>query len=78
MLVVPHGQDQPDNARRCAQLGVGRTLNSESYTVSRVTKELSELLSNSSYRDRAVEVGREVIGEDGTKTACDAIERVLV
>lgn len=77
MLVVPHGQDQPDNARRCVQLGVGRTLNSAHYTVSGVTRELSELLRKPSYRDRATQVGREVVAENGTKTACHAIERVL-
>ena len=26
MLIVPFGQDQPDNARRCVRLGVARTI----------------------------------------------------
>jgi len=77
MLVVPHGQDQPDNARRCVKLGVGRSLGADRYTVPRVTRELSELLSNPSYRDRAAEVGCEVGAENGTKTACDAVEEIL-
>lgn len=77
MLVVPHGQDQPDNARRCVRLGVGRTLPPARFTVPRVVGELSELLDNPTYRERAAKVGRRVREEDGTKTACDAIERVL-
>ncbi len=77
MLVVPYGQDQPDNARRCVRVGVGRTLSPARYKVSRVVGELSELLRNPAYREHAAEAGRRVREENGTQTACDAIERVL-
>jgi UDP:flavonoid glycosyltransferase YjiC (YdhE family) len=77
MLIVPFGQDQPDNARRCLRLGVGRTLSPARFTVSRAVSELSELLNNPIYREQAAKAGREVGGENGTKTACDAIEQVL-
>jgi rhamnosyltransferase subunit B len=77
MLVVPYGQDQPDNARRCVRLGVGRTLSPSRYTVSRVAGELSELLINPTYREQARKIGPEVREENGTKRACDAIEQVL-
>jgi len=77
MLVVPFGQDQPDNARRCLRLGVGRTLSPASYTVSRAISELSELLNNPTYREQAEKVEQKVREENGTKRACDAIERVL-
>ena len=78
MLVVPFGQDQPDNARRCAQLGVGRTLSFSRFTVPRVVSELSELLNNSVYRERSAKVGEQVQDENGKKTAGDAIEEVLL
>src|SRR5256714_6162316 len=77
MLVVPFGQDQPDNARRCVRLGVGRTLSPSRFTVPRVVSELSELLDNPTYREQAAKVGRRVREENGTKRACDAIEQVL-
>lgn len=77
MLVVPFGQDQPDNARRCVRLGVGRTLSRSGFTVHRVVSELSELLNNPAYREQAAKVGQRVRDEDGSKTACDAIEEVL-
>jgi MGT family glycosyltransferase len=77
MLIVPYGQDQPDNARRCVQLGVGRALSPARFTVSRVASELSELLNNPTYRERAAKVGQRVREEKGTKQACDAIEQVL-
>lgn len=77
MLIVPFGQDQPDNARRCVQLGVGRTLSPSRFTVPRVVSELSELLDNPNYSEQAAKVGQRVREENGTKAACDAIEEVL-
>ena len=76
MLVMPFGQDQPDNARRCVELGVARTISRRAYA-GRVARELSALLSNPSYAERAAAVGAEMATENGTMTACDAIERVL-
>jgi len=77
MLVVPHGQDQPDNARRCVNLGVAQTLSADAYSVQRVARELGRLLNEPAYGDRADEVGRIVREENGLKTACDSIERIL-
>lgn len=77
MLIVPFGQDQPDNARRCVRLGIGRTLSPARFTVPRAVNELSELLDNPTYREQAAKVGRQVREENGTKTACDAIEQAL-
>lgn len=77
MLVVPHGQDQPDNARRCVKLGVGRSLPVASLTVPRLVSELTAILEDQTYRERAASVGQLVRDEDGTKTACDEIERHL-
>jgi len=77
MLIVPHGHDQPDNARRCVRLGVARTLANSRFETSRVVSELSQLLSDPVYREQAKKVGQQVEDENGTKTACDAIEQVL-
>jgi rhamnosyltransferase subunit B len=77
MLIVPFGHDQPDNARRCVRLGVGRTLSPVRFTVPCVVSELSELLNNSTYHERAAKVGRRVAEENGAKTACDTLEQVL-
>jgi rhamnosyltransferase subunit B len=77
MLVVPFGQDQPDNARRCVGLGVARTLARREYTVDRVTREIRALLTDASYARRAADIGAIVQSEEGTRTACDAIEQQL-
>jgi rhamnosyltransferase subunit B len=77
MLVVPYGQDQPDNARRCAELGVGRVLPRSRYTLQNVLDQLSELLAKPAYQARAAQVAQQVREENGASTACDAIEEVL-
>jgi UDP:flavonoid glycosyltransferase YjiC (YdhE family) len=76
MLVMPYGQDQPDNARRCVELGIARSVTRAAYA-SRVTGELSALLSNRSYATRAATVGADVSAEQGTTKACDEIEKEL-
>jgi UDP:flavonoid glycosyltransferase YjiC (YdhE family) len=38
---------------------------------------LSELLGKSTYREQAAKIGQQVREENGTKTACDAIEQIL-
>lgn len=77
MLVVPYGQDQPDNARRCVELGIARTIPRKRYNAERLTRELSILLSDPAFATRAAAVGATVRAERGTETACDAIESVL-
>jgi UDP:flavonoid glycosyltransferase YjiC (YdhE family) len=77
MLVVPFGQDQPDNARRCVERGIARTISRGRYTVDRVTRELSALLTDPAYARRADGVGEQVRAERGAEAAADAIERVL-
>ena len=77
MLVVPFGQDQPDNARRCVELGVARTMARGHYTVDRLTRELSALLGDARFAERARQVGDAVRAERGAESAADAIETVL-
>ena len=77
MLIVPFGQDQPDNARRCVQLQVARTLAPARFTVPRVATAISELLDNPVYQEQALAVGQQVRAEHGAATACDAIEDVM-
>jgi UDP:flavonoid glycosyltransferase YjiC (YdhE family) len=76
-LVVPFGQDQPDNARRCVALGVARSLARSAFRPERVAAELRVLLEDDGYPRRAADVAATVRAENGTVTACDAIERSL-
>jgi MGT family glycosyltransferase len=74
-LLVPHGHDQFDNARRVARLGVGRSLLPREYRAARVARELAALLGNPAYRDRAASVAELVRAERGAEAAADVIER---
>ena len=74
-LVVPFGQDQPDNARRCVRLGVARTVSRSAFRRDRVAAEVGALLNDRRYAVRAGQVAAIVSTEDGTRTACDEVER---
>ena len=77
MLIVPYGQDQPDNARRCVELGVGEMLRSQDYKFETALPKLERVLRDPSYAENARKVSVRLLREDGTKTACDVIEGVL-
>ena len=76
-LIMPYSHDQPDNAARCERIGAARTIAREKYKAETAAKELRELLSDLSYKSKAVEAKKIVEAEHGTKMACDAIEDVL-
>lgn len=76
-LLVPHGHDQFDNARRVRKLGVGRTVLPKDYRAERVVRELGALLTESRYRERAAAVAIVVREERGAEAAVAAIERLL-
>jgi UDP:flavonoid glycosyltransferase YjiC (YdhE family) len=77
MLVVPYAHDQPDNADRVRRLGVARVVQSGRYRAGRVVRQLRALLEDASYRQAAGRVGAIVRAENGVRSACDAIERLL-
>lgn len=77
MLVMPYGQDQPDNAARVVRLGIARTIRRDRYTVDSACRELKALLSDRGYSERAEQVGNQVRAEDGVVHACHEIESLL-
>lgn len=76
-LVMPYGQDQPDNAARVERLGTSLTLKRQQYSSLRTAKKLRQLLKNPSYAAKAAEIGRIIRAENGVDVACDAIEKQL-
>ncbi|HEV2619931.1 MAG TPA: nucleotide disphospho-sugar-binding domain-containing protein, partial [Acidobacteriaceae bacterium] len=77
MLVVPYGWDQPDNAARIERLGTGLHLPRSTYSLKTATDSLERLLCESHFANRAKEIGRQMQGEDGLASACDAIQLLL-
>ena len=76
-LIVPFAFDQSDNAAHAARLGVSRTVYRNKYRAPPVVRELSKLLHERSYTERAREVSAELKQEDGPARAVDLIEAVL-
>ena len=76
-LIMPYSHDQPDNAARCERIGVGRAIAREKYTAENAAAQLRELIKDESYKTNAIEAGKIVRAEHGTRMACDAIEAAL-
>jgi len=76
MLIMPYSHDQPDNARRMRRLKVSRTIQRGNYTPIRVARKIRKILDEPKYARRAESVMRQLSHEDGTKTACDALEKL--
>ena len=76
-LIVPFAFDQPDNAAHAERLGTSRTLARGNYQATRIVKELSRLLEDPRYAQKARAVGEQLRTESGATVACDFIEGVL-
>ena len=73
MLLEPHGFDQPYNARRIRNLGLGDAVPSHKITVNRLIKALERVLSDE-VQQNAISIAEKVRAEDGVGDACDLIE----
>ena len=76
-VVVPIANDQPDNAARCARLGVSRTLPRKKYRGDRAAVVIGELLADAGARPKSQDAAKVVAGEGGVAAACAAIEKLL-
>ena len=74
MLIMPYSHDQPDNARRMKRLGVAKVIQKANYTPKKVTRKLRKMLDDPGLAEKARAVAEQLRGEDGVKTACDALE----
>jgi len=76
MLIMPYSHDQPDNGRRMRRLGVARVIQRENYTPARAAKKLKGMLDEPEFAARAAEVAEQLKGEDGVRSACNALEEL--
>ena len=77
-LVVPVAFDQADNARRAVVLGCARVLPFKKATAAPLARELEALFAGEEYAPRAQAVASEVQREAAARTACDALERLMI
>ncbi len=74
MIVVPHGNDQPDNGERARRLGVARVIPKRRYRADRVAGELRAMLADRACAAAATRVAADIAREDGVGAACDGLE----
>jgi UDP:flavonoid glycosyltransferase YjiC (YdhE family) len=77
MLVVPFSHDQPDNARRCARLGVAAVLARHRVTAGALAAALQPLLADPAIAAAAAAVGAQVRDERGAEQAATHLLALL-
>jgi rhamnosyltransferase subunit B len=68
-LLLPVGMDQPDNARRAAELGVGRVLPFQRASRKSLARELAALLDDPQVAERARQTATKLRSVDGASSA---------
>ena len=78
-LVMPYAHDQPDNARRVRNLGVGRSISRRLYERGSKGDFALELMSEAQGEcaEKARVVGEKIRAENGPRAACEVMEKVI-
>lgn len=72
-LVVPHVNDQPDNALRIERLGLGSRIDPKRYKASRIARELNHLLTSEQIRTRCSAYAQKMDPAAALNRTCDLI-----
>jgi UDP:flavonoid glycosyltransferase YjiC (YdhE family) len=76
MVVIPVAADQPDNARRCEQLGVAQVILPENRTPEGIRDAVRAVLRNPHYRRNAERLREEMQSLPGPEHAVQWLERL--
>lgn len=76
MVILPLGADQPENAARCAELGVSRSLDPEELAPDAVRDVVLDVLESPSYRQRAERLRDEFDRLPGPDFTVELLERL--
>jgi UDP:flavonoid glycosyltransferase YjiC (YdhE family) len=76
MVVIPMGADQPLNAARCEQLGVGIALDAVRATPETIREAVTTILENPSYRAAAERIRDEIVRLPEPDAAVPLLERL--
>ena len=74
LVVLPMGADQPDNADRCADLGVARVLDPMATDTDEIAATVTDVLNDPSYREAAAVLRQEARAMPPATTAATRIE----
>ena len=76
-LVIPHGADQPWQAKRIEQLGAGRRLHRKQVTAPALYQLAKEILADVSYAHNSRKIGESLNQAGGYMRAADEIQKLL-
>lgn len=76
-LLIPYSLDQFDNAHHAVRHGFAKSMPIRKYRAAHVADALDGLLKDGKLLARLQTAAETVAAEDGTKSACDAIEETL-
>jgi UDP:flavonoid glycosyltransferase YjiC (YdhE family) len=76
MVIVPVRADQPDNARRCAELGVARSIPPTDRNAEVIRAVVREVLTNPGYRANATRLRDEIRGMPGPDYRVTLLEQL--
>ena len=75
-ILLPLGADQPHNAKRCAELGIGLVLDPVTVTPLEVRNTVATILADHAYRQAAERIRDEINALPGVGMAVPRIERL--
>jgi MGT family glycosyltransferase len=76
LVLTPLAADQPENALRCAERGVGISLGRVPLSASAIRDAVRRVLNESSFRVRAEELGGKLASLDGPGRAAELLEQL--
>ena len=78
MVIIPIAADQPDNARRCSQLGVARTIGPEERTPEAIRTAVRTVLAEPRFGEQAMRLREEIAAMPGIENAVSLLERLAI
>jgi UDP:flavonoid glycosyltransferase YjiC (YdhE family) len=78
MVMIPIGADQPENAQRCAELGVARVLGRGERSAQAIREAVREVLRNPQYTQNAQGMKQAIEAQPTLDYAVSLLERVAV
>jgi MGT family glycosyltransferase len=77
LVLVPLFADQPANAKRCVELGVGQMIAQADLTPENVQRAVREVLSDKRYRDNAKRIQGEIAALPGLEYGIKRLEGLV-
>ncbi|MEG3863029.1 glycosyltransferase [Microcoleus sp. herbarium12] len=78
MVAIPVANDQPGVAARIAYTGVGEAISLKELSVPKVRSAIETVLTQESYKQRAIEMQGAIARSGGVKRAADIIEQAVL